>query len=142
MHTSTLTYSILTDLERNKSWRAWHILPSHSLPFLPISPPPSPRDIAARNVLVSSPEVVKLADFGLSRGLEDHDYYVGKEAPSLLPPLLSHKQTPTVTLPSPFQPPEGSYPSSGWPQRVLTSEGSLASVMCGCLVRCLGYWVT
>ena len=37
------------------------------------------RDIAARNVLVTTPEVVKLADFGLSRGLQDSDYYVGKE---------------------------------------------------------------
>ena len=35
------------------------------------------RDIAARNVLVVSPLVVKLADFGLSRGLDDADYYVG-----------------------------------------------------------------
>lgn len=36
------------------------------------------RDIAARNILVCSRQVVKLADFGLSRGLEDGDYYVGE----------------------------------------------------------------
>ena len=35
------------------------------------------RDIAARNILVCSPQTIKLADFGLSRGLEDGDYYVG-----------------------------------------------------------------
>jgi focal adhesion kinase 1 len=33
------------------------------------------RDIAARNCLVSSPEIVKLADFGLSRWVELNDYY-------------------------------------------------------------------
>ena len=36
------------------------------------------RDIAARNVLVASQDVIKLADFGLSRGLDDTDYYVGE----------------------------------------------------------------
>ena len=36
------------------------------------------RDIAARNVLVASHDVIKLADFGLSRGLDDADYYVGE----------------------------------------------------------------
>ena len=36
------------------------------------------RDIAARNVLVANHDVIKLADFGLSRGLDDTDYYVGK----------------------------------------------------------------
>ncbi|XP_061481850.1 protein-tyrosine kinase 2-beta isoform X2 [Rhineura floridana] len=33
------------------------------------------RDIAVRNVLVSSPECVKLGDFGLSRYIEDDEYY-------------------------------------------------------------------
>uniref|UniRef100_A0A8W7P0B5 Focal adhesion kinase 1 n=1 Tax=Anopheles coluzzii TaxID=1518534 RepID=A0A8W7P0B5_ANOCL len=33
------------------------------------------RDIAARNVLVSSPTCIKLADFGLSRWVEDQSYY-------------------------------------------------------------------
>ena len=36
------------------------------------------RDIAARNMLVSSPKVVKLTDFHLSRRLEDEDFYAGK----------------------------------------------------------------
>ncbi|XP_056157026.1 protein-tyrosine kinase 2-beta [Lampris incognitus] len=33
------------------------------------------RDIAVRNVLVASPECVKLGDFGLSRHIEEEDYY-------------------------------------------------------------------
>ena len=33
------------------------------------------RDIAARNVLVSNRQCVKLADFGLSRWIEDNSYY-------------------------------------------------------------------
>ena len=35
------------------------------------------RDVAARNVLVFSDVVVKLADFGLSRNIEDEGYYKG-----------------------------------------------------------------
>ncbi len=36
------------------------------------------RDIAARNVLVSTVDCVKLGDFGLSRYMEDSSYYKGK----------------------------------------------------------------
>lgn len=39
---------------------------------------PSFRDIAVRNILVASPECVKLGDFGLSRYIEDEDYYKGE----------------------------------------------------------------
>lgn len=35
------------------------------------------RDIAVRNVLVATPECVKLGDFGLSRYIEDEEYYKG-----------------------------------------------------------------
>lgn len=36
------------------------------------------RDIAARNILLLSPDKIKLSDFGLSRWLEEADFYVGK----------------------------------------------------------------
>lgn len=36
------------------------------------------RDIAVRNVLVATPECVKLGDFGLSRYIENEEYYKGK----------------------------------------------------------------
>lgn len=42
---------------------------------------PSFRDIAVRNILVASPECVKLGDFGLSRYIEDEDYYKGEGVP-------------------------------------------------------------
>ncbi|XP_070065706.1 focal adhesion kinase 1 isoform X4 [Drosophila virilis] len=49
------------------------------------------RDIAARNVLVSTPTCVKLADFGLSRWVSDQSYY---------------HSTPTVALPIKWMSPE------------------------------------
>lgn len=47
------------------------------------------RDIAARNVLVMSPQMVKLTDFGLCRRLIDSDYYVGVSLLSLPISLLT-----------------------------------------------------
>ena len=39
------------------------------------------RDIAVRNVLVASHDCVKLGDFGLSRYIEEEEYYKGKSVP-------------------------------------------------------------
>ncbi|CAI8021517.1 Ephrin type-A receptor 3 [Geodia barretti] len=36
------------------------------------------RDLAARNILVSHEEMCKIADFGMSRALQDTDYYVSR----------------------------------------------------------------
>lgn len=36
------------------------------------------RDIAVRNILVAKPDCVKLGDFGLSRYIEEEEYYKGK----------------------------------------------------------------
>lgn len=42
------------------------------------------RDIAARNVLVSTVDCVKLGDFGLSRYMEDSSYYKGNHSNVML----------------------------------------------------------
>lgn len=43
------------------------------------------RDIAARNILVSNHETVKLADFGLSRQLTlDNSYYKGESLEEII----------------------------------------------------------
>lgn len=36
------------------------------------------RDIAVRNILVAKSDCVKLGDFGLSRYIEEEEYYKGK----------------------------------------------------------------
>ena len=35
------------------------------------------RDIAARNILLLSPDKIKLSDFGLSRWLDEDDFDIG-----------------------------------------------------------------
>lgn len=46
------------------------------------------RDIAVRNILVASAQCVKLGDFGLSRYIEEEEYYKGANVH--LPPKLFH----------------------------------------------------
>ena len=53
------------------------ISPSYSILFFFI------RDIAARNVLVCTPKCVKLADFGLSRWVDEQAYYKGEDKNAL-----------------------------------------------------------
>lgn len=55
----------------------------------------SRRDIAARNVLVSSVDCVMLGDFGLSRYMEDSSYYKGRDART-----PNHKHTRRTTTSS------------------------------------------
>lgn len=52
------------------------------------------RDIAVRNVLVATPECVKLGDFGLSRYIENEEYYKGK--PRL---ICRHMKAPGLSKP-------------------------------------------
>ena len=60
------------------------------------------RDIAARHVLVVTPQVVKLADFGLSRGLnDDADYYVGAFLLSPFPSFPTPPKLQAILLHSP-----------------------------------------
>lgn len=50
------------------------------VPVFPIFLPLRCRDIAVRNILVASHECVKLGDFGLSRFVEEEEYYKGAHA--------------------------------------------------------------
>ena len=43
------------------------------------------RDLAARNVLVGEDQILKLADFGLSRGIKDNKGYYMKGVEDKLP---------------------------------------------------------
>lgn len=48
------------------------------------------RDIAARNVLVASRQCVKLGDFGLSRYVDEQEYYQGTHTHTWTQMLLRH----------------------------------------------------
>lgn len=90
-----------------------------------------------RNVLVAKPDCVKLGDFGLSRYIEQEEYYKGKI--SLLESvILSHllfslscQVTVFVVFVKLLY---VDYPSNGWPRSPSTSDALRQRVTSGCSV--------
>ncbi len=120
------------------------------------------RDIAVRNVLVASPECVKLGDFGLSRYVDEQEYYKGTHAHTrglwstfkrkgnsvklikCYTRMHSHCfhfcQTSSQSISLQIfillvQPQLVDYRSNGWRLSLSTSDASPQQVTSGCLVR-------
>ena len=94
-----------------------------------------------RNVLVSAADCVKLADFGLSRWIEDNSYY--KVFSLNVDKIWFRLNVIHQSLVAPFNDPtvisfikrlrKGNFQSNGWHQNQSTFEGSQRHLMCGCL---------
>lgn len=113
------------------------------------------RDIAVRNVLVASPESVRLGDFGLSRYVDEQEYYKGTHIQEHtlydLPKYLHYTFTcssfsvkekicisflfKAIFLTLCCQPHLVDYRSNGWHLNPSTSDVSPQPAMPGCLVR-------
>lgn len=111
------------------------------------------RDIAVRNVLVASAECVVLGDFGLSRYVDEQEYYKGANThtttmsvavkswvtfASSMHSYYFSKDTFPICIFCPFilkQPQLVDYPSNGWHLSPSTSDASPPRVTSGCLVR-------
>lgn len=103
--------------------------------LISLSPLPCPqcihRDLAARNVLVTEDNVMKIADFGLARGVHHIDYY--KKTSNVREAGQSWGQGagPVGLAPMlPPLPPRAACLSSGWHRRPCLTESTHTRVMC------------
>lgn len=105
-----------------------------------INPRPLPcpqcihRDLAARNVLVTEDNVMKIADFGLARGIHHIDYYkktsnvreAGQNSVG-----AGHRDLWDLAAMCPLLPSRAACLSSGWHLRPCLTESTHTRVTCG-----------
>lgn len=89
------------------------------------------RDLAARNVLVTEDNVMKIADFGLARGVHHIDYYKKTSNVREAGQCWGEGAGPVGLAPRlPPLPSRAACLSSGWHQRPCLTESTHTRVMC------------
>lgn len=93
------------------------------------------RDIAVRNVLVASPDCVKLGDFGLSRYVEEEEYYKGAHSQLFWVCIYLRCALTQQKKICALQPRLADCLSNGWRRSPSTSDASPRRATSGCSVR-------